>query len=57
MDGEKLQNATNVVAFYQWKQNQDHVTHLNARRTISKFFHLVKPKDVDCTVVWDCRNI
>jgi len=51
MDGEKLQNATNVVAFYQWKQNQDHVTHLNVRRTISKFFHLVKPKDVDYTAV------
>jgi hypothetical protein len=32
MDGEKLQNITNVVAFYQWKQNQDHLAHPNARR-------------------------
>ncbi len=51
MDGEKLQNATNVVVFYQWKQNQDHVAHPNARRTISNFFHLVKHEDVNHTAV------
>jgi hypothetical protein len=47
MDGGKLQNAANVVAFCQWKQNQDHATHLNARKTVSRFFHLVKLEDVD----------
>lgn len=56
MDGEKLQNVADVVVFCQQKQNQDHVTQPNARRTISRFFHLVKPKDVDRITVWDCKN-
>ncbi len=57
MDGKQLQNVVNVVAFCQWKQNQDHAAHFNARSIVSRFFHLVKPENVNCIAVQDCKNI
>jgi hypothetical protein len=51
MDGEKLQNVANVVTFCQRKHNQDHVAYLNARRTVSRFFHSMKREDVDSIAI------
>jgi hypothetical protein len=57
MDSTKLQNAANVVAFCKRKQKEEHLAYPNAHQKVSRFFHLMKPKDVDQNVAWDCKNI
>ncbi len=57
MDGRRLQNANDVVSFYESKQMEEHVAYLNARRQVSWFFHLVKSEDVNRSVTWNCKNI
>jgi hypothetical protein len=55
MDGKRFQNASDVVSFCESKQTEEHVA--NAKRQVSRFFHLVKPKDVGKSAMWDCKNI
>jgi len=50
MDGKRLQNTSDVVSFYESKQMEEHVAYPNARKQVFRFFHLVKPKDVDLGV-------
>ncbi len=57
MDDKIFQNASDVVSFYESKQMEEHVAYPNAKRQVFWFFHLVKPKDVDRSVMWDCKNI
>jgi hypothetical protein len=57
MDGKRFQNASDVVSFYESKQMVEHVAYPNAKRQVFRFFHLVKPEDVDMSVMWDCKNI
>ncbi len=56
MDGAKLQNAIDVVSFYE-KKKEKHVAYPNAHRNMSKLFYLVKPKDIDQSVAWDYKSI
>jgi hypothetical protein len=57
MDGKRFQNASDVVSFCESKQMEGHVAYPNAKRQVSRFFHLVKPKDVGKSAMWDCKNI
>jgi len=50
MDGKKLQNTSDVLSFYGSKQMEEHAAYSNARKQVFRFFHLVKPKDVDLRV-------
>jgi hypothetical protein len=43
----KLQNASDVVAFCQRRQQKEHVAYPNIKAKIHRYFHLVKPEDVD----------
>jgi hypothetical protein len=43
----KLQNASDVVVFYQRCQQEEHVVYPNVRIEVHQYFHLVKLKDVD----------
>jgi len=36
---------------------QEHLAYPNARQQVACFFHLVKPNDVDISVMWGCKNI
>jgi hypothetical protein len=56
MDGQRLQNATNVVAFCERKQSEQHVAYPNVRRDVIRYFHLVKLEDVDRKTSWDCKK-
>ncbi len=57
MDGKRLQNVNDVVSFCDSEQMEEHVAYLNAKKHVSRFFHLVKPKDVDKNAIWDYKNI
>jgi hypothetical protein len=56
-DSVRLQNVANVVAFCERKQNEYHVDCPNVRRDVVRYFHLVRPKDVDHGTSWDCKKI
>ncbi len=47
MDGERLHNVTDVMAFCEQKQNEQHVAYPNIRRDVIRYFHLMKIEDVD----------
>jgi hypothetical protein len=47
MDSQCLQSATNVVAFCKEKKFKDHEAYLNARRDVSRYFHLIRHKIMD----------
>jgi hypothetical protein len=57
MDSEQLQNAADVVAFYEREQNEQHAAYPNARRDGVCYLHLRKPKDMDDRTSWDCKKI
>jgi len=57
MDSEQLQNATDVVTFFEREQNEQHVAYPNAWRDVVCYLDLVKPKDVDDRISWDCKKI
>ncbi len=57
MDCKRLQNASDVVSFYENKQMEGHVAYSNAKRQVFWFFHLVKLENVDRSVMWDYKNI
>jgi len=43
----KLQNASDVVAFCQRRQQEEHVVYPNVRAKVHRYFHLVKLENVD----------
>jgi hypothetical protein len=47
MDSEQLQNAADVVTFYEREQNEQHAAYPNAGRDVVCYLDLVKPKDMD----------
>jgi len=47
MDGKRIQNASDVVSFYENKQMEEHATYPNLRKQVFRLFHLVKQKDVN----------
>jgi hypothetical protein len=57
MDSTRLQNVANVVVFCERKHKEENLTYPNAHKKMSRFFHLVKPKNVDQSAAWDCKNI
>ncbi len=56
MNGQCLQNAANVVAFYEQKQSEQHVAYPNVKKDVIRYFHLMKLEDVDRTTSWDCKK-
>jgi hypothetical protein len=36
---------------------QEHLAYPNARRQVACIFHLIKPNDVDISVMWGCKNV
>jgi hypothetical protein len=56
MEGSKLHNAVGVISFC-LKRQQEHLAYPNVRRPIFRFFRLIKLKDVDRSVFWDCKII
>jgi hypothetical protein len=57
MDSEQLQNAADVVAFYEREQNEHHAAYPNAWRDGVCYHDLVKLTDVDDRTSWDCKKI
>jgi hypothetical protein len=45
-----------VVAFCEKKQAKQHFAYLNVRRTVVRFFHLVKLANVDHMFAWDYKQ-
>jgi hypothetical protein len=43
----KLQNASDVVAFCQRRQQEEHVVYPSVRAKVHRYFHLVKLENVD----------
>jgi hypothetical protein len=54
---QHLQNVTDVVAFCEQKQNEQHATYPNAKRDVICYFHLVKPEYVNRRASWDCKKL
>ncbi len=51
-----MRNVVDVVSFCLRRQ-QEHIAYPNARRPISRFFHLIRLEDVDRSVFWHCKII
>jgi hypothetical protein len=57
MDSQCLQNAANVVAFFVSKNKlRIHEAYANVKWDISRYFHLVKPENVDQRQVGTTRK-
>jgi hypothetical protein len=58
MDGKRLQNASDVVSFYESKQMEKHDAYPNARRQVFRFFPFGETKGCKSrSAMWDCKNI
>jgi hypothetical protein len=53
MDSEQLQNAANVIAFRERKQNEQHAAYPNVWSDVVRYFH----EDVDHRTSWDYKRI